>query len=86
MNDISKKINMHLTSWNVMSKLVDAYSIQSVQMWKTTVTLRESLSKVLNTHYCDMEKGNHCVIFECIIHNRYDYTNDSTIQWYDNIL
>ena len=47
MNDISKKISVHLSSWDVMSNLIEAYSCKSVQIWKETVNLRESLSRVV---------------------------------------
>jgi len=58
MDDISNKIRVHLSSWNVMSNLVEAYSTKSVQMWKDTVDLRESLSWVLKMDKCHgMEKG-----------------------------
>ena len=63
MNDISKKISVHLSSWDVMSNLIEAYSCKSVQcksvqIWKETVNLRESLSRVvLNKDWHPSMKG-----------------------------
>ena len=56
MKDISMKISVHLSSWNVMSNLVRAYSTQSVQMWKETVNLREQLAGILGSNH-RMDRG-----------------------------
>ena len=48
MKNISKKICVHLSSSDVMTNLMEAYSNRSVQMWKSIVNLRERLLRVLN--------------------------------------
>jgi len=72
MNGISKKISDHLSSWNVMSYLVEAYSAKSAQMWKQAVNLRENLAKVVKRDWDQsMEKGKQYHYWSLFVFEKY---------------